>query len=68
MLMKLERLNGEQYKNYFTKFEWNIQRHVDFIADFTHVQYALRLRHDTPSIRFALYLVLYRNFLNELSL
>ena len=47
MLMKLNMLNVEQYKNYSSKFECRIQRHVDFIADFTNVQYALHLRHGT---------------------
>ena len=37
MLIKLNRLNAEQYKNYFSKFERKIQRYVDFIADFSHV-------------------------------
>ena len=43
-LVKLNRLNVEQYENYSSKFELRNQRNVDFIADFTHVQYALRLR------------------------
>ena len=33
-LMKLNRLNDEQYKNDTSKFEWKIPRYVDFIADF----------------------------------
>ena len=47
MLMKLNRLNVVQYRNYPSKFDLKIQRYVDFIGDFTHVQYALRLRHGT---------------------
>ena len=46
-LMKLNTLNVEQYKNYSSKFEGKIQRFVDVIDDFTHVQYAHRLRHGT---------------------
>ena len=37
-LMKLNRLNFGQYKNYSSKFELKIQRYADFIDDFTHVQ------------------------------
>ena len=40
MLMKLNRLHVEQYKNYYSK-------NIDFIAYFAHVQYVLRLIHGT---------------------
>ena len=63
--MKLSRLNVEQYKNYSSIFECKILRYVDCIADFTHVQYAFRLRNHM-SIRFALSLVICRYDLNEL--
>ena len=46
-LMKLNRLNVEQYMTFYSKFEFKIQRYVDFIADFAHVHYALRLTHGT---------------------
>ena len=46
-LKKLNRINVEQYKNYSCKLNGKILRYVDFIADFTHVQYVLRLIHRT---------------------
>ena len=55
--MKLNRVNVDQYKSYSSKFEWTTQRYVDFEADFKHVKYALRLRHDTRQfgLRFRLF-------------
>ena len=55
MLMKLHRLNVEQYTNYFSKFELKIHVYVDFIADLTHVQYVLSMRNGTLQfgLRFA---------------
>ena len=46
-LLKLNRLNVEQYKKYSSKFDWKIQRCVDFLADFTHAEYVLCVRHGT---------------------
>ena len=40
-LMKLNRINFEQYKNYSSKFDCKIQRYVDFIAK--NIDIVLRL-------------------------
>ena len=44
--MKLNKLNSVQNEIYLPKFEWEIQRYVDFLNDFTSFQYAW---HDTSS-------------------
>ena len=64
-LMKLNKRDVERYKNYYSKFQLKSQRYVDFIANFTHVHYALRLN---TSIWVVLSLVLCRYGLNELQL
>ena len=43
-LVRLNRLNVEQHKNYSSRFELKIQRCVDFIADFKVVKFAIFLR------------------------
>ena len=37
-LIKLNRLNVEQYKNYSSVLEWKILSYVDFIADLKDVK------------------------------
>ena len=39
--MKLNRLNVEQYVNYSSKFECQIQRYVDFMANLKDAEFVI---------------------------